>query len=85
MTESKFRTHTCLCCNHKWTSEVVMSQHSPAISGERTEQCPTCDSRAVVSTPWHEGGLSPAAKDRINAKIKHAMGKRAELNGKGRY
>ena len=32
----QYRTHTCLDCQHKWTSKVVLSAHSPAISVERT-------------------------------------------------
>ncbi len=49
----QYRTHTCLDCQHKWTSKVVLSAHSPAISGERTEQCPSCNSRSISSSPWH--------------------------------
>jgi hypothetical protein len=50
----KFRTHTCVACKHQWTSRVVMSKHSPAISGERTEQCPACNSKGISSSPWHD-------------------------------
>ena len=47
------RTHTCLNCKHQWSSPVVLSEHSPAISGERTEQCPSCNSRGISSSPIH--------------------------------
>ncbi len=47
------RTHTCLECKHQWSSPVVLSEHSPAISGERTEQCPSCNSRGISSSPMH--------------------------------
>ncbi len=53
-----------------------LSPHSPAISGERTEQGPICDYRGVMSSPWHGKeavGLSPEAKQRITEKIKQAL------------
>lgn len=56
---TKYRTHTCLSCNHQWTSPVVMSASSPAISGERTEQCPQCSHRGVASSPHHSDASTP--------------------------
>ena len=76
MSKPKYRTHTCLRCEHRWTTAVAFSPHSPAISGERTEQCPICDYRGVMSSPWHGKeavGLSPEAKQRITEKIKQAL------------
>jgi hypothetical protein len=33
-----------------------MSQHTPNISGESTQYCPVCGSRAAFSTPHFDGG-----------------------------
>ena len=46
----KYRTHKC-ARGHTWTAVVVMSQHTPNISGESTQYCPVCGSRTAFSTP----------------------------------
>ena len=52
-----YRTHTCLACRNVWIGEVTLSLTSPAISGERMEQCPVCNSKGIMSSARHESAL----------------------------
>lgn len=49
--EGEHRKRECRDCKHKWFSPREMANATPNISGEKTEQCPKCNSRAVNSGP----------------------------------
>ena len=66
--ESKYpniqkRDHACLECKHEWSSQVQYSDSTPAISGEKSEQCPECDSRSVMSSPIYSSAEEWAIHD----------------------
>lgn len=47
----KFRDRECLSCGFKWTSEVKHTMYTANLTGEVSQQCPQCNSRAVMSSP----------------------------------
>jgi len=44
------RDHECPN-GHKWTAEVVLSEHTQNLSSEATQWCPKCNRRAFISSP----------------------------------
>ncbi len=41
----------CLMCGHKWTAPVVVSESNQNTSGEKTNWCPKCGTKSVMSSP----------------------------------
>ena len=41
----------CLRCKHKWTTPVVVSLVAQNTSGEKTNWCPKCGTKEVMSYP----------------------------------
>lgn len=50
----QYRNCECLSCHHTWKEPVTLSISSPGLSGEKSPQCPKCDSRGVMSSPVQE-------------------------------
>ena len=50
----KFRECKCLECGYEWDAEVVYSDVTTNICGERTNWCPMCGTKNVVSGPVKE-------------------------------
>jgi hypothetical protein len=49
----KYRNWEC-SCGHQYTAEVVLSAHTPNLSGEATAWCPKCGRKPVSGSPWIE-------------------------------
>jgi DNA-directed RNA polymerase subunit M/transcription elongation factor TFIIS len=63
------RKRECMSCGHVWHSPCVFAPYTPNLSGERTEQCPECNSRGICSYPAYEieTGLPPEFFDQCAA------------------
>lgn len=49
-----YRPRECLDCKWKYYTQYGRAEYTPNISGEKTEWCPMCGSRNVVSGPVEE-------------------------------
>ena len=49
-----FRQRRCLSCDLEFVAPVVLSKYTTNLSGERSVQCPKCDSRAIFSKAMHK-------------------------------
>lgn len=62
---TKVRDREC-SCGHKWTAPVVMSEHTPNLSGEATARCPKCggaNGAFVMSHPMRDDPASATVTD----------------------
>ena len=48
------RNCTCLRCGYKWIAKVAFSKWTQNLSMEKTNWCPKCDTKEVMSEPCME-------------------------------
>lgn len=52
-----YRKHHCWNCSNEWIAMVVLSKKTNNISGEQTNWCTKCQTKASASSAWinHDG------------------------------
>lgn len=47
-----YRKHTCWECDKQWMAKVEMANQTQMLTGETSQYCPECYTKASCSTAW---------------------------------